>query len=326
MKLAAFTDVSDVARLGLHLAAAPWLPWRGERRAAHAITDLALPRLGALQARVAHGLTACLGATHTPEEIAALTRANIAHRWTEREIVWLWRMAWSARRRRVLTRAVAITGREHLSTSLARGRGALLLEAHLGKRVLAREALREAGFTVCQVHAPHHGGEPTWLGQRGLRRLHRALARRSGLEIVEIAPDSLAYVRALTVRLQRNEVVAMSGLGTIGHKFVAVEALGTTLAVPTGIASLARATGAALLPLFAFEDAAGFDQVVVETPLTPPDEGDAGLAAWAERYVAVLERYVRRHPEQWFWWFAVPSANAVPATARRVVAHRATRD
>jgi hypothetical protein len=40
----------------------------------------------------------------------------------------------------------------------------------------------------------------------------------------------------------------------------------------------------------------------------------------------VLERYVRHYPEQWFWWFEVPTANAVPATARRVVPHRATRD
>lgn len=316
MQVATFTDLSDVARLGMHVAVGGWLPWRAEQRLARAVVRAGGRGAGALRTRVARGLTALLGTTRSPAEIAALADANIAFRWTERELVWLWRMSGSLQRRTALTRDVTITGEDHLRAALARGQGALLLDGFLGRRVLAREALRQAGFALGQIHVQDHGGDHTWLGQRGLRRLHRRLSRRAGLEIVEVAPGSLAYLRGLVARLQRNALFVTSGLGTAGDKFVAVDALGTTLAIPTGMMSLARTTGAALLPLIAYEDDAGRDHVVIEPPLPPPEPGDAGLVAAARAYAAVLDRWVRRHPEQWFWWYAPPTPDTVRGPAR----------
>jgi len=315
VKVATFTDLSDVARLGLHVAAA-WLPWRAEQRLAQAVVRMGGRDPGGLHARVTRGLTDLLGTTHGAAEIAALAETNIAFRWTERELVWLWRMARSPRRRAALACDVAITGEEHLRAATARGEGGLLLDAFLGRRVLAREALRQAGFALGQVHVRDHGGDHTWLGQRGLRRLHRRLSRRAEIEVVEVVPGSLAYLRGLVARLQRNAFFVTSGLGTAGDKFVAVEALGTTLAIPTGMLSLARTTGAALLPLVAYEDDAGRDHVVIEPPLAVPEPGDAGLVAAARAYVAVLERWVRRYPAQWFWWYAPPTPETIEGPAR----------
>ncbi len=317
VKVATFTDLSDVARLGLHVAVGAWLPWRAEQRLARAVVRAGGARDGGhLHARVRRGLTDLLGPTHGAAEIAALADANIAFRWTERELVWLWRMAGSPRRRAALARDVVVTGEEHLRAALAGGRGGLLLDAFLGRRVLAREALRQAGFALGQIHVRDHGGDHTWLGQRGLRRLHRRLSRRAGVDVVEVVPGSLAYLRGLVARLQRNALFVTSGLGTAGDKFVAVEALGTTLAIPTGMTSLARTTGAALLPLVAYEDDAGRDHVVIEPPLAPPAPGDAGLVAAARAYAAVLDRWVRRHPAQWFWWYAPPTPETVRGPVR----------
>lgn len=312
--LATFTDLSDVARLGLHVAVGGWLPWSVEQRLARAVARAAGRDAGGLHARVSRGLASLLGPAHGPAEIAALADANIAFRWTERELVWLRRMA-SPRRRAALARDVVITGAEHLRAAMARGKGGLLLDAFLGRRVLAREALREAGFALGQIHVHDHGGDRTWLGQRGLRRLHRRWSRRAGLEIVEVVPGSLAYLRGLVARLQGNAFFVTSGLGTAGDKLVAVEALGTTLAIPTGMMSLARTTGAALLPLVAYEDDAGRDHVVIEAPLPPLEPGDAGLIAAARAYAAVLERWVRRHPSQWFWWYDPPTPATVGGAA-----------
>lgn len=318
MKVATFTDISDVARLGLHVGVGAWLPWKAEQRLARAVARAGARRADGLRTRVIRGLADLLGTTRSRTEIAALADANIAFRWAERELVWLWRMAGSPRRRAALARDVVIAGEEHLRAALVRGRGGLLLDAFLGRRVLAREALRQAGFALGQIHVHDHGGDRTWLGQRGLRRLHRRLSRRAGLEIVEIAPGSLAYLRGLVARLQRNALFVTSGLGTSGDKLVAVEALGTTLAIPTGMMSLARTTGAALLPLVAYEDDRGRDHVVIEPPLAPPAPGDAGLVAAAHAYAAVLERWVRRHPEQWFWWYGLPTPDTVRGAARRL--------
>jgi lauroyl/myristoyl acyltransferase len=315
VKVATFTDLSDVARLGLH-GAVSWLPWSAEQRLARALVRAGGRNAGGLHTRVTRGLTDLLGTTRSGVEIAALADANIAFRWTERELVWLWRMAGSPRRRATLARDVAITGEEHLRAAVACGRGGLVLDAFLGRRVLAREALRQAGFALGQIHVQDHGGDHTWLGQRGLRRLHRRLSRRAGVDVVEIVPGSLSYLRGLVARLQRNAFFVTSGLGTAGDKFVAVEALGTTLAIPTGMLSLARTTGAALLPLVAYEDDAGRDHVVIESPLPPPEPGDAGLVAAARAYAAVLDRWVRRHPAQWFWWYAPPTPATVPGPAR----------
>jgi KDO2-lipid IV(A) lauroyltransferase len=140
-----------------------------------------------------------------------------------------------------------------------------------------------------------------------------------GLDVVEIAENSLLCLRKLMSRLARNEIVCMPVAGIQGYKFVAVDVLGVEEYFPSGIASLARTSGAPLLPMFTFENEDGTDTVVIEEPIcvAGDTEGDAALVECITKYARLLERYVRRYPAQWAWWHSRPMATRknLPPTA-----------
>ena len=62
---------------------------------------------------------------------------------------------------------------------------------------------------------------------------------------------------------------------------------------------------AAVLPAFIIQMPDGRYRAVVEEPLTVESGGDreAALRVNLERYVAILERYVREFPEQWYCFY-----------------------
>jgi lauroyl/myristoyl acyltransferase len=71
--------------------------------------------------------------------------------------------------------------------------------------------------------------------------------------------------------------------------------------------SLSRASGAPILPLFCVQEEEGIFVVSIERPIS----GDAGMdrdqarEICIDRYVALLESYVKKYPEQYFSWHAL---------------------
>ena len=113
----------------------------------------------------------------------------------------------------------------------------------------------------------------------------------------------------MTTRLAANGIVCLPGVGFLGSKFVAVDFLGAPRCFPTGPASLARASDAVLLPFFNFVAADGTERIVIEEPLPVTASGDDGVVECVTRYARLLERYVRRYPEQWPRWHDSPVAS-----------------
>jgi KDO2-lipid IV(A) lauroyltransferase len=77
---------------------------------------------------------------------------------------------------------------------------------------------------------------------------------------------------------------------------------GRALSLPVGPPALARATGAALLPVFSFREGRDVYRVIVRPPIpvarTADREADVGQAV--DRLAAEIEWAIRRAPHQWF--------------------------
>jgi KDO2-lipid IV(A) lauroyltransferase len=84
-------------------------------------------------------------------------------------------------------------------------------------------------------------------------------------------------------------------------------------------AILARRTGADVIFTVAVPLGGGRHKVVIEGPVRMPDTGDrdADVLAFMQDLNDRLERWVRRHPEQWYWlhrrWKTRPPPGAAPA-------------
>lgn len=182
---------------------------------------------------------------------------------------------------------------ERVQAELARGRGALIVTAHLGNWELACARLARLGLegAVVGYRKPR---DPTARWFEDLRRTYG----------VTTLPQSSA-ARELLQRLRRGETLGLLAdlevrrLAGVFLPFFGVPAL--TMTAPAG---LARAHRAPLLPVRCVADPDGGPyRLSVDTPLAidrglPRKEATIELTA---RLNAVFERWIRETPEQWSW-------------------------
>ena len=207
-----------------------------------------------------------------------------------------------------------VEGFARLLEARQRGKGVLLLTGHLGNWEVG-------GLMLAQVRQPIHVVLVPDIFP-GVERIRRQLHARAGVTEIPIDRSfgpTLAVMRAL----KANAIVAMQGDRDFNNTGIAVPFFGRDAYFPRGPFRVAMATGAEVIPAFIVREPDGRYRAIIEEPLRIETEGEteAALRANVERYVAILERYVRAHPEQWYcfypFWDDPSRRSAPPAAASR---------
>lgn len=105
-------------------------------------------------------------------------------------------------------------------------------------------------------------------------------------------------------QLKNNGILCLSADGTRGHKFIPASLLGQTVSFPTGAVSLAKISGASMLPLFCFADAEGTTRLDILPPVQIRCDGEReqGLEKSVLEFTSLLESYLKNYPEQYRNW------------------------
>jgi lauroyl/myristoyl acyltransferase len=190
----------------------------------------------------------------------------------------------------------SVEGFSRIVEGRARGNGVLLLTAHLGNWEVG-------GLMLAEVKQPIHVVLVPDIFP-GVERARRRLHSRAG--VTEIPIDNspvptLAVMRAL----EKNAIVAMQGDRDFNNTGLPVSFFGKDAFFPRGPFRVAMATGATVLPAFILGTPDGRYRAIIEEPLEIATAGDrdAALRTNMQRYVAILERYVGTHPEQWYCFY-----------------------
>ena len=209
----------------------------------------------------------------------------------------------------------SIAGVEHLRRALMEGRGVILwISNHFGRITTFKRTLHAHGFPVHKVHAANHLGgfrsdrDPdTVLQQRVITPFFEAHEREFVAGIVAITPRSLAYTRHLGARLAANGIVCIAGDATLGRRHLPLPFFGVPERYPTGVVTLAKTSGAVVLPAFCLRGPHGTPRVVIEPPLAVGADVDRerGAEEILRRFVTRLERYARRHPSSYLNWHMI---------------------
>jgi KDO2-lipid IV(A) lauroyltransferase len=200
-------------------------------------------------------------------------------------------------------------GQEHIFKLQAEGRGAVVVTGHLGFWQIAPILMQRKSYpplTMAMAEEPN-AGTAEWEKQF-----------REKFRIVYTTSSPFATLELATV-LRRGELVGMQMDRCAGGPHVLVPFMGTPAPFPLGPATLARATGAPLLPTFIIADADRTHCTFhVEAPIevARTRDRDADVRAATAQVVAVYERYVRQYPEQWFNFFDFWNPPAVPPKPR----------
>ena len=209
--------------------------------------------------------------------------------------------------------ATGIVGEDRLRQALAEGRGAILwISNHWARLTTLKRALHAHGFAVHKVHAEQHlggfsGHGDTWVQQRIITPFFDRHESAIVAGIVTIKRGSLSVVRDLAACLQANGIVCVAADGHNGQRFIPHSLLGIDEAFPTGAVTLARTSGAPLLPVFCLPGPGRSMQVVVEPAVALPAglDREGIVRAAIDQYVARLEHRMRRHPSRYVNWHLI---------------------
>lgn len=212
-----------------------------------------------------------------------------------------------------------IQGLEHLQDALKNGRGAILWESgSFGRRNLSKQILHEKGFSVHQVHTEQHIGgflvkgfrssnrPQVWIRNKIIKPFFEGYEKQFVSEIIYLPsdPNSLAFTRRLLDVLEKNAIICIRADIGHGQKLIPLELLGHTRLFATGMVSLAKMSGALILPVFCIQEGYGKTVLVLERPISIEKGADRqrGLGNSVAEYVGLLETYVRKYPEMYRGW------------------------
>ena len=194
--------------------------------------------------------------------------------------------------RRTLQSVIEYQGLEHFERARAKGQGVLVLTGHLGAWELSSFFHSLMGSPMSLV----------------IRRLDNLLIDRYVNRIRcmhgnrVLAKDDFARGLLLEMKAGRTVGILMDTNMT-PPQGAFVPFFGIPACTGSGLARIARKTGAAVLPGFLLEEPGGRYRLHFgeEIALDVTDDSERDALTNTARFTGVLEEYVRRYPEQWLW-------------------------
>lgn len=189
-----------------------------------------------------------------------------------------------------ICRYLTLEGWEHLPRAEEKGRGLLIVSAHLGNwEVLAHPLeLYRGGMHILSRRSDNplierelhrlrgRFGTSTIYKRQAARGISRAIRRGEGAIIL------------IDHRVHPNEGLEVPFFGSPAMTTPLVARLSLLHQVP-------------VVPMFGFPVQGGRFRVVARQPILPDGTGETAVATLTRRYLGVVEEEIRRRPEMWLW-------------------------
>ena len=197
-------------------------------------------------------------------------------------------------RREQLERIFVTEGWDRYEAAAARGKGVVACTAHFGnfEALAAAHVLRGVPISTISRQMADNRFNAAW----------RALRHKSGVDEIVVkrnatfsaALKALKAGRVLGYVIDQNETSRSAVFPTF---------FGVPAATSPTPAMLALRGGSAVVFVVSYPLGDGRHRVVIEGPLEVPDTGDRerDVLAFMQDLNGRLERWVREHPEQWYW-------------------------
>jgi KDO2-lipid IV(A) lauroyltransferase len=215
---------------------------------------------------------------------------------------------------RELERIFVYEGWERFQEAIARGKGVIACTGHFGNFEVLAAAHTLRGTPVTMISRE--------MGRSGANDFWRALRRRSGVEDLVVTKGSTLAAAVRSIKAGRFLGYVIDQNQPLRHAIFPTF-FGIPAATAPTPAVLAMRSGAAVVFVLSHPLGDGRHRVAFEGPLEPPNTGDRerDVLAFMQDLNDRLERWVRAHPEQWYWlhrrWKTRPAAEAPPSEPPR---------
>jgi lauroyl/myristoyl acyltransferase len=282
--------------IGASAAVGGRLPARTAHALAHVGGTVEWAARPAKRRVLAQNLAHALGLPACHPDVRATVRREVQNE-ARRSADFLWAVAFPDR----VAAMTRVEGLEHLRAALDGGRGAIVTGPHLGGWEVVTPLATSLGITATALV------DDNWLAWAVAD-----IRRRAGLRLISVTDPARHMVAAL---LGGEVVVLLPEVAKPGMRTAEVQLLGSRVRMPAGPATLARLTGAPIVPIAALPIAPRSWLVQLDRPIPAPPRrsGRAGertvVQALADRWTPLL----RAHPDQWaavdpMPWLTPPAA------------------
>jgi Kdo2-lipid IVA lauroyltransferase/acyltransferase len=193
-------------------------------------------------------------------------------------------------------------GEDYMMGALRSGKGAICITPHLGN------------WEIGGLLFSFRGGKLNvlTLDERDLntKSFREEMRRRGEIKNLYIDPkdDSPMAILDAVKALRRNEIVAMLGDRIESQKTMIFNFFGRETPFPIGVAVLAMATGAPVLPVFVVMERNRKYRGIIEAPIyfnTPSRENrEVVVRQGMEKLIQKFEEYIAKYPDQWYNFYS----------------------
>lgn len=190
---------------------------------------------------------------------------------------------------------VSFEGKEHLDRALSYGNGVIAISAHFGNFPLMLLRFAQEGYKTNAIIRPTRDKEieEYFQKQRTSLRLN-TIYSHPRKQCVDNSLRALRNNEFLFIPLDQN-------FGSDGGVFV--EFFGQKAATATGPVVFAMRAKSPLLPIFIVREEDNSHKIIIEPPLKLETTNDDKETIFinTSRITQVIEKYVRRYPQEWGW-------------------------
>ncbi len=170
---------------------------------------------------------------------------------------------------------------------LERGKGVILLGAHVGNWELGGAMLSLSNFSLSAVAMPHRNV-----------LIDRFFVKRRMAKGIRVVSGREATSELLSA-LRQNGCVGILGDRNVVGRGIKRDFFGAPALVPYGHVTLSLRTGAPIVPSFVIRNRGAHFTLLTEEPILPR-KGPGAFEELMDRCLRVMEKYVRQYPDQWF--------------------------
>ncbi|MBN2033871.1 MAG: lysophospholipid acyltransferase family protein [Deltaproteobacteria bacterium] len=192
-----------------------------------------------------------------------------------------------------LFRYVTFEGVEDFDRAIARGKGVFILTAHFGNW-----ELMAAAVTILW------GGTAVVARPADFLPLDRVISHLRSRHGAKIIPKQRA-MRQIMEAIKINQIVGiLLDQNVDWYEGVFVPFLGRWACTNKGLALIALRTETPVIPAFPVKQKDGRYRIILEKEIKLQRTGDktADVDANTELFTRVIEKYVKKYPDHWFWW------------------------
>lgn len=178
----------------------------------------------------------------------------------------------------------------YIDEALSKGKGAIILSAHIGNWELGSVVVAVLGYPLWIVALPHK--------HKNVNNFFNFQRQLKGIKVIPLG----RAVRQCLNLLKDNGIVALAGDRDFSEKGIVLDFFGKPTFLPEGPAAFCLKTGAPIVPGFMLRDKDDKFTLKMGKPLeaVTSNNDKKYLQELIIKYKTIIEDYIRSYPEQWY--------------------------